>query len=45
MLAYSRHEKHGEFEAGIFGVKAGDEFGFGFGQIERQRDWFPPRPR
>src|SRR5580704_18382339 len=29
-----RHEEHGEFEAGIFGVKAADEFGFTFGEIE-----------
>src|SRR5580658_10084175 len=29
------HEKHREFEAGIFGVESADEFGFAFGQIER----------
>ena len=29
------HEEHGEFEAGIFGVEAGDQFGFRFGQVER----------
>ena len=28
-------EKHGELEAGILGVESGDEFGFGFRQIER----------
>ena len=28
------HEEHGEFEAGIFGVEAADEFGFAFGKIE-----------
>src|SRR5882762_375377 len=27
-------EEHGELEAGVLGVKAGDEFGFGFGEIE-----------
>src|SRR5579859_1973109 len=29
-----RDEEHGELEAGIFGVEAGDEFGFSFRQIE-----------
>src|SRR5262249_12470459 len=28
-------EEHGEFEAGVFGVEASDEFGFCFGKIER----------
>src|SRR6266481_5640311 len=27
-------EEHGELEAGVFGVKAGDQFGFGLGEIE-----------
>src|SRR6266403_1949484 len=27
-------EEHGELEAGVFGVETGDEFGFGFGEIE-----------
>ena len=35
------HEEHGEFKAGIFGMIAGHEFRFGFGKVERQRDWFP----
>src|SRR5947208_9283162 len=27
-------EKHGELEAGVFRVEAGDQLGFGFGKIE-----------
>ena len=38
-----RHEKHREFEAGIFGVKAGDQFGFRFRQIERHAIGFRDR--
>ena len=28
-------EEEGEFEAGVFDVVAGDDFGFAFGQVER----------
>ena len=45
MLAYSRHEKHGKPETRILGVIAGDEFGFGFGEIERQAIGFRDRGR
>ena len=29
-----RHEEHGEFHGAVFGVIAGHQFGFGFGQVE-----------
>src|SRR5271154_2740929 len=28
------HEEHGELHGAVLGVVAGDEFGFGFGQVE-----------
>src|SRR5271168_840753 len=28
------HEEHGELHGAVFGVVAGDEFGFGFGEVE-----------
>ena len=37
------HEEHGELEARIFGVESGDQFGFRFGQVERDAVGFRDR--
>ena len=37
------HEERGELHAAVFGVESGDQFVFGFGQIERHAIGFGER--